>query len=161
QLAGGIDPAVQRKLDKIAAAETRKHTFRVVVEEWIEKLAREGKAPATPEKIKWLIGLACADIGDRPVAEIAAPEVLHALRRVEARGRYETARRLRSTCGQVFRYAISTSRAVRDPSADLRGALTAPKVKHRAAIIEPAAIGAMLRAIDGYDGYPVVTAALR
>ncbi len=73
QLAAGIDPAVQRKLDKIAAAETRKHTFRVVADEWIEKLAREGKAPATLEKIKWLIGLACLVIGDRPVAEIAAP----------------------------------------------------------------------------------------
>jgi integrase len=161
QLEAGIDPAVQRKLDKIAAVESRKHTFRLVADEWLAKLAREGKAPATLEKIKWLIGLACDVIGERPVGEIAAPELLHALRRVEARGRYETARRLRSTCGQVFRYAISTSRAVRDPSADLRGALTAPKVKHRAAIIEPAAIGALLRAIDGYDGYPVVTAALR
>jgi integrase len=161
QLAAGIDPSVQRKLDKIAAAESRKHTFRLVADEWLKKLAREGKAPATLEKIKWLIGLACDVVGDRPVAEIAAPELLHALRRVEARGRYETARRLRSTCGQVFRYAISTSRAVRDPSADLRGALTAPKVKHRAAIIEPAAIGALLRAIEGYDGYPIVTAALR
>jgi integrase len=161
QTANGIDPAVQRKLDKIAAAETRKHTFRLVADEWVEKLTREGKAPTTLEKTRWLIGLACDVVGDRPVAEITASELLHALRKVEARGRYETARRLRSTCGQVFRYAISTSRAERDPSADLRGALTAPKVKHRAAIIEPAAIGAMLRAIEGYDGYPVVTVALR
>ena len=89
------------------------------------------------------------------------PQLLTALRRVEARGRYETARRLRSTCGQVFRYAIATGRAERDPSADLRGALTAPKVKHRAAVIDPKAIGALLRAIDGYDGQPITLAALR
>jgi integrase len=161
QLAAGIDPAVRRKLDKIAAEKSRKHTFRLIADEWLEKLAREGKAPATLEKTKWLIGLACDVVGNRPVAEITAPELLHALQRVEKRGRYETARRLRSTCGQLFRYAISTSRAERDPSADLRGALIAPTVKHRAAIIEPVAIGAMLRAIEGYDGYPVVTAALK
>lgn len=160
-LAAGIDPGAQKKLDKIAAAASRKNTFRLVAEEWLDKLSREGRAPATLEKTKWLIGLACDVLGERPIAEIAAPELLHALRRVEARGRYETARRLRSTCGQVFRYAIATGRAERDPSADLRGALTAPKVKHRAAITEPAAIGAILRAIDGYDGYPVVTAALK
>jgi hypothetical protein len=80
---------------------------------------------------------------------------------LEARGRYETARRLRSTCGQVFRYGIATGRAERDPSADLRGALTAPKVKHRAAVIDPKAIGALLRAIDGYDGQPITQAALK
>lgn len=83
------------------------------------------------------------------------------LRPVEARDKYETARRLRSTCGMVFRYAIATARAERDPSADLRGALPAPKVTHRAAIIEPIAIGGLLRAIDGYEGYRVVRAALQ
>ena len=83
------------------------------------------------------------------------------LRRIEARGKVETARRLRGTCGMVFRYAIATARAERDPSANLRGALTAPKVTHRAAIIEPNAIGGLLRAIDGYGGYSVVRAALQ
>ena len=161
QLAAGIDPAAQRKLDKIAAVTSRQNTFRLVAGEWLEKLSREGKAAATLSKSKWLIDLACEVIGERPVAEIGHPELLHVLRRVEARGRYETARRLRSTCGQVFRYAIATGRAARDPSYDLRGALTAPKVKHRAAVTDPSAIGAMLRAIEGYEGYPVVLAALR
>ena len=161
RLAAGIDPAAQRKLDKIAAAISRQNTFRLVADEWLEKLAREGRADATLNKSKWLINLACEVIGERPVAEISPPELLHALRRVEARGNYETARRLRSTCGQVFRYAIVTGRAERDPSIDLRGALTTPKVKHRAAITEPSAIGAMLRAIEGYEGYPVVLASLR
>ena len=83
------------------------------------------------------------------------------LRKVEARGRYETARRLRSTCGMVFRYAIATGRAERDPSADLRGALTSPKTNHRSAIVDPTGIGALLRAIDGFDGQPTTRAALR
>jgi integrase len=100
-------------------------------------------------------------IGDRPVAKISAPELLAVLRKIEGRGTYETARRLRSTCGMVFRYAISTARAERDPSVDLRGALTSPTVKHRAAIIEPMAIGALLRAIDGFDGFATTRAALR
>jgi integrase len=83
------------------------------------------------------------------------------LRRVEARGRYETARRLRSTCGMVFRYAISTGRAQRDPSVELRGALISPQIKHRAAVVDPASIGGLLRAIDGYDGVATTKAALR
>ena len=87
--------------------------------------------------------------------------MLAVLRKVEARGRYETARRLRSTCGMVFRYAIATGRAERDPSIDLRGALTAPKVIHRAAIVDPAGIGALLRAIEDYDGLTLTKAALK
>jgi integrase len=161
QIAAGVDPSAQRKLDKIASAIAHKNTFRAVGDEWLDKLTREGRAEATLAKTKWLLELAYPVIGDRPIADVSPPELLSALRRVEARGRYETARRLRSTCGQVFRYAIATGRAERDPSTDLRGALTAPKVKHRAAITEPVAIGALLRAIDGYDGQPATLAALR
>jgi len=95
-----------------------------------------------------LLDFAYPAIGERPVAEISAPELLAVLRKVESRGRYETARRLRSTCGMVFRYAIATGRAERDPSADLRGALIAPKAIHRAAIVDPAGIGALLRSIE-------------
>lgn len=161
QLAAGVDPSAQRKLEKIAIATAAKNTFRIIADEWLAKLEREGKAETTLSKLKWLMELVCPTLGERPIAEISAPELLNALRRVEARGRFDTARRLRSTCGQVFRYAIATGRAERDPSADLRGALTAPKVKHRAAITEPSAIGAILRAIVGYDGHPVTRAALR
>jgi integrase len=87
--------------------------------------------------------------------------LLAVLRKVEARGRYETARRLRSTCGMVFRYAIATGRAERDPSVDLRGALIAPRVNHRATIVDPAGIGGLLRAIEDYDGLPLTKAALQ
>jgi integrase len=124
------------------------------------KLRREGCAEVTLAKKRWLLDFAYPAIGERPVAEITAPEVLAVLRKVQARGRYETARRLRSTCGMVFRYAIVTGRAERDPSVDLRGALTAPNVVHRAAIVDPAGIGALLRAIEDYDGLSLTKAAL-
>jgi integrase len=157
RLADGVDPAVHRKFEKQAKAVT----FRLVADELLKKMKCEGRAEATLTKTRWLLDLALTDIGDRPVSKIRATELLDVLRKIEARGNYETARRLRSTCGMVFRYAIATGRADRDPSVDLRGALTAPKVKHRATIVEPKAIGALMRAIDGFDGQPTTRAALR
>jgi hypothetical protein len=127
-LADNIDPSTQRRLDKLTAATG--NTFRAVAEELLLKLAREGRAEVTLGKKRWLLAFAFPAIGERPVAEITAPEVLSVLRKVEARGRYESARRLRSTCGMVFRYAIATGRAERDPSVDLRPSLT-PRVSAR------------------------------
>ena len=158
-LADNIDPSIQRRIDKQIA--TNGNTFRAVAGELLEKLEREGLAEVTLGKKRWLLDFAYPLIGDRPVDKITAPELLSVLRKVEAGGRYETARRLRSTCGMVFRYAIATGRAERDVSIDLRGALTTPKVTHRAAIVDPAGIGALLRAIDGYDGLLVTKLALR
>jgi len=158
-LADKIDPSIQRRIEKQNA--TTGNTFRPVASELLEKLEREGLAEVTLAKKRWLLDFAYSSIGDRPIDKITAPELLSVLRRVEAGGRYETARRLRSTCGMVFRYAIATGRAERDVSIDLRGALTTPKVTHRAAIVDPAGIGALLRAIDGYDGLLLTTHALR
>ena len=101
------------------------------------------------------------DLGERPIAEIEPFELLAVLKKVEASGRLETAKRLLAFAGRVFRYAVATTRAKRNVAADLQGALVAPKVKHHAAIIEPGAVGALLRAIDGFDGQPVTLWALR
>jgi len=106
------------------------------------------------------LSLALPFIGPRCIAEITAPEILAVLRRVEARGRHETATRLREIIGGVFRFAVATGRAEGDPTGALRGALTTPKVQHRAAIIEPKAFGGLLRALAGYDGAPETRAAL-
>ncbi|MET4043954.1 integrase arm-type DNA-binding domain-containing protein [Bradyrhizobium sp. RT6a] len=160
-LAKGVDPSAQRKLDRGAARIARTNTFRIVADELIAKFEAEGDDPATIEKKKWLIGLLSGDIGDRPIAEIAAPELLDALRKVERRGRYESARRARSLAGRVFRYAIATGRAERDPSGDLAGALISPKVQHRASITEPKRVGALLRAVDDIDGQITTRAALQ
>jgi integrase len=100
-------------------------------------------------------------IGKRFIAEIKAPELLAVLRRVESRGALESAHRIRTICGQVFRYAVATGRAERDPSADLKGALPWPQEKHRAAITEPAKVGELLRAIDSYQGGFVVKCAVQ
>src|SRR5215470_9509505 len=115
-LADNIDPSTQRRLEKLREASG--NTFRAVAEEVLRKLEREGRADVTLAKKRWLLDFAYPAIGERPVAEITALEVLAVLRKVEARGRYETTRRLRSTCGMVFRYAIATGRAERDPSLD-------------------------------------------
>jgi integrase len=157
-LARSIDPSVQRKAHQQAGKDG---SFRTVAEEVLAKLEREGRAPATLTKTRWLLDFAFPAFGDRPVAEITARELLALLREIEGRGLYETAKRLRSTCGMVFRYAIATGRAERDPSMDLRGALTTPPVSHRATIVDPTGIGALLRAVDGFYGQPTTRAALR
>jgi integrase len=161
QLAEGENPAANRKIEKITGSQAQANTFKAVALEWLDKAEREGRAEVTMGKLRWLLDFAYPILGDRNIGEIKAPELLAVLRAVEKRGHYETARRLRSTCGQVFRYAIATGRADRDVSADLRGALIVPKVKHRAAIITPAEVGELLRAIDAYSGYPITHAALR
>jgi integrase len=157
-LARSIDPSVQRKSDRRAEIG---NSFQEVAEELLAKVEREGRAEVTLSKKRWLLAFAFPAFGDRPVGEIAAHDLLSLLREIEGRGLYETAKRLRSTCGMVFRYAIATQRAERDPSADLRGALTTHQVVHRAAIVDPAKIGPLLRAIEGFDGQTVTRLALR
>jgi integrase len=159
-VANGTDPSIQRRLEKIAAA-AGGNTFRDVAEEFFAKQDREGIAANTLKKNRWLLEPAFATFGDRPIGEIKPPELLHALRKREQRGRYESARRMRAVAGMVFRYAIATSRAERDISLDLRDALITPTVRHRSAITEPKEVGALLRAIDGYIGQPTTRMALQ
>lgn len=116
---------------------------------------------ATLIKKKWLLDFAITGLGDRPISEIKAPELLAVLRKIEAAGHYETAGRVRSTVGAVFRYAIATSRADRDVSSDLRRALITPTVRHHPALTDPKKIGGLLRAIDGFDGHPTTQIALK
>ena len=160
-IAADIDPGQKRKADRQTQALQATNTFQAVADEYIDKRAREGLAQVTLGKARWLLDLLAVKIGSRPIAQITAPELLSALRRVEQQGNLETARRMRSFSGRVFRYGIATSRCERDPSADLRDALTAPTVTHRAAILKPAGVGALLRAIEGYSGYPSTALALR
>jgi len=160
-LAAGTDPGVQRKIDKLIGDAAAANTFKEVAEELLTKREREGRAEATMTKDRWLLDFAYPHIGARPIGDIEPPELLAVLRRLEAKGILESARRLRSLCGRVFRYAIATGRAKRDLSADLAGALTAPKVKHRAAVLVPKQVGALIRAIDGYDGHLTTKFALK
>lgn len=160
-LASGVDPSHHAKAEKTAAAERHGNTFSFIADEFLKKVQREGKSDATLSKKRWLLSLAMPDIGRRPIAEISAAEILVPLRRVEAQGNYETARRLRATIGQVFRYAIAVSKAANDPTFGLRSALVTPKVTHRAAITDKGKFGALLRAIWAYDGTIETQAALK
>jgi integrase len=157
RLLAGKDPAAEKHLEKDAASVT----FKVIGEEW---LANQGFAAATLAKARWLFDQwLYPDIGSRPANAVTPAELLAIARRAEADNSHETAHRIRSRASQVFRYAIAAGRGMvaRDPAADLRGALAAKVVRNHAAITEPRAVGALLRAIDGYDGQPTVRCALR
>jgi len=153
-LAAGQDPSLLKKLALAARASASGTTFEAIAAELLEKKRREGKTEKTIAKLEWLLGLATPYIGPRAITEVNAPEILSVLRRVEARGKHETATRLREIIGGVFRFAIATGRAQSDPTGALKGALITPRVQHRAAIIEPRAFGALLRAVAGYEGAP-------
>jgi integrase len=160
-LADGNDPGVQRRIEKLSRQASGANTFAALANEYLHKLEQEGRAQATMAKTAWLLDFTRPLLGSRPISEITAAEVLSVLRTVERRGRLESARRLRSTVGSVFRYAIATARAQNDPSIALRGALIAPKVTPRPAIVDPKRFGDLLRAIDGFDGQPETRAALK
>jgi integrase len=160
-LAAGIDPGQQKKTAALAKANTEANTFAVIADELLVKKMREGLEPATLQKVQWLLDFARPTLGARPVAAITSPEILLVLRGVEGRGRHETAKRLRSTIGECFRYTVASGRADTDPTSALKGALTAPQVRHRAALTEPKAFGGLLRAIGVYEGSPEVRAALQ
>jgi integrase len=160
-LASGIDPGQQKKLDVLASTASQANTFEIIAAELLAKKRKEGKASNTIGKREWLYSLAGDAFAKRAIAEITAPEILAVLRKVEIKGHYETARRLRSSIGEVFRYAIATARATNDPTFALRGALTVPVVKHRAAITDPKEFGGLLRAIDAFNGQPATIAALK
>jgi len=160
-IANGVDPVEQAKLEKIAESIAATNTFEAIAAEWLDKVEKEGAAAMTLKKARWLLAKVYPAIGRRPITEISAHELLLALKTVEATKRYDTANRIRSTCSQVFRYAIATARAERDIAVDLRGALVTPRENHRAAITTPTEAAALLRAIEDYDGSPLTRIALR
>jgi integrase len=136
-------------------------SFGAIAEEYVARLEKEGRADTTIEKVKWLLDFVYPALGDRSITKIDGPSILKVLRQVEGRGRYESARRLRSTIGSVFRYAIMTARVQPDPAMALKGALIKPQVNSRAAITDPKAFGGLLRAIEAFDGQPGTAAALK
>lgn len=161
QLASGIDPARHKQRQKANKATSEANTFALIATELLAKKQREGKASATIGKREWLYSLANDAIGALPIADISAPDVLAVLQKIEKKGHLETARRMRSAIGEVFRFAIATGRATSDPTFALRGALTTPTVKHRAAMTDAKAFGELLRAIEGFQGQPTTHAALK
>ncbi len=160
-LAAGTDPSAKRKLEKSAAATVTANTFGAIVDEVLANKESNEAASSTLDKNRWLLKDLAEPLANRPISEITAAEILQLLKRIETSGRRETARRLRGLIGSVFRYAIVTLRATSDPTIATHGALLAPKVNHRAAIIDEKQLGGLMRAIDDYDGWPTVAAALK
>lgn len=148
----GIDPMLHARAEKREQEALTEHTFAKIGQELLGKNRREGLSDATLCKKAWLIGIASEDLGNMPVTKIKPVDVLVPLRKVEAAGNYETARRLRAVISQVFRYAVATARCEHDPTSGLRGALITPKVTHRAAIVEREAYAGLIRSIWRYDG---------
>lgn len=160
-LADGIDPGENRKAQKMARVERSANSFEVIAREWHGKFSPGWAATHSNKIIRRLETEIFPWLGGRPIADITAPELLTCIRRIEARGILETAHRTLQHCGQVFRYAIQTGRAERDPSADLRGAIPPAKGGHFASVTEPKKVAELLRVLDGYQGTLVVTSALR
>ncbi|NMW23540.1 tyrosine-type recombinase/integrase [Rhodanobacter denitrificans] len=164
-LADGIDPGAARqeaKAEKVKAAiaeDVVAYTFEVAAREW---LAQQGGAEVTLRKSRWILEtFLLPEFGSLPIADITPRILLDALRKVEDTGKLETAKRAKIKAGQVFRYAILEGKLEIDPTGSLRGVLKAPRNRHHAAISEPARIGELLRAIDGFTGQPVTLAALK
>jgi len=160
-LANGVDPSVHRQATKLAQAEGSANSFEVIGREWFAKhqsgwaISHSSKVIARLEKDVFPF------IGSRPIAQIAASELLKVLQRIENRGALETAHKARVSCGQVFRYAIATGRTERDISADLRGALPPVRTKHMSSVTDPALVGPLLRMLHGYEGTLTVQCALK
>ncbi|HEX7705024.1 MAG TPA: integrase arm-type DNA-binding domain-containing protein, partial [Thermoanaerobaculia bacterium] len=152
-----IDPSAERRAARSATVET----FEAIAREWFEKFKPQWTAGHARTVLSRMEDNLFPFVGAKPIRDLAPPDVLAVLRRIEARGANETARRVRQICGQVFRYAVVTGRADRDPSADLKGALAPVEVRNHAAITDPKRFGGLLRVLDGYEGTLIVQSALR
>ena len=160
-IAEGVDPAAAKREAKSRAEAEKANTFAAVADEYLTKRAREGREAVTINKSRWLVTLFSTSVREAVVGSITPAQLLASLKVVEARGRLETARRMRSLVGRIFRYAVATSRADGDPSSVLRGALTAPRVKHHSAVLDPVRVGQLMGCIDAYSGSPLVRLALQ
>jgi integrase len=159
-LANGIDPNVAKKAHKTAAQDALANSFEIIALEWLQK--RGARSESTEHRQKNLLKNDLFPyLGKRPVSLISSQELLAALRRIESRGAIETAHRAKQLAGQIFRYAIATGRADRDPSFDLKGALAQPKRNHFKSLTEPSEIAPLMSAIKNYNGTPTVMAALK
>ncbi|MBK1633921.1 integrase [Thiohalocapsa halophila] len=160
-LSEGVDPSVNRKAQRSTSSEHAANSFEVVAREWFERYSPNWVPSHASRIIRRLERDIFPWIGKTAVADLTPPQVLKAVRRIEDRGALETAHRALQNCGQVFRFAVATGRAERDPTADLRGALPPVKAGHFSAVTDPAQAAEMLRVVDSYRGTVTVRCALR
>ena len=160
-LANDTDPALIKAINKEAKLHTAENTFKAIALEWHTKHIHTWVASTAHNIKRYLEKDIFPWLGNRLIKDVTAPELLAVLRRVESRGAHEKAHRCREYAGRVFRYAVATGRAERDPSGDLRGALTPVKVKHHPSITDPQGVGGLLRSIQGFSGSYITKCALQ
>ena len=164
QIAAGKDPLREKQRSKARSRLAAADTFGAITAEYIGKRKRDGEkgwAPATAVRSEYLLNNLVVAIGKMPIVDIEPADVLAAVRKIEGKGNLESARRTLQLASMVFRYAVATTRLRSDPTRDLRGALTTPKVTHYGAITDPQAVGELLRAIDGYEGMGIAKIAMQ
>jgi integrase len=158
QVAEGIDPSAMRKAEKRAQAQT----FEAVAREWMSKRKAIWSSEYANNMTRRFEQHVFPWLGSKPIKSLTAADVLEVLERIEKTGKAETAHRARSSCGDVFRFAVATRRADRDPTIDLKGALMPVRARHFPSVKRPEEVGALMRAIEGYDAKTIpIRAALR
>ena len=163
-IALGKDPSREKQREKVRSRRKAADTFTAICDEYCAKRRHDGVkgwAPATAIRSEYLLSLVCGSIGKLPIGEIEPADVLAAVRRIEGKGKLESARRSLQLAGAVFRYAVATARLASDPTRDLRGALTVPTVTHYGAITDANKVGQLLRAIDDYEGNGITKVAMQ
>jgi len=160
-IAEGSDPSTKKRLDKISLKHAHANTFELVAKEYLETMRQEGRAEATITKNTWMMLVLAKPLAKRPVSEIEPIEVLSALRLIEQSDRIDSAVATRAAIGRVFRYAIATARAEKDPTFALTGALKRPRVVSHAALTKPNGVAGLMRAIFEYEGWPTLVGALK
>lgn len=161
-VANGIDPSEHRKQIRAESLTAGKNSFEIIAREWLVKQSTVWAGSTTEKARVRFEQFVFPWLGKKPITKITAPEVLTILRRIEDQGIIETTHRVKALCSRVFKYAVATGRAVRDPTTDLgTDALTPKRVKHRATITDERKIGELLRAIEGYKGNLVTRSALK
>ena len=156
-----IDPSENRKAEKSSKLLSIENSFEVIAREWWQTHMKNKAASHKDKVIRRFELYLFPWIGTKAIADITAPQMLQVVKRIENLNKLETAHRALQTAGQVFRYAVQTGRAVRDVTADLKGALPPTSIKHMAAFTEPKQIAELLRAIDGFGGTLTVQCALK
>ena len=160
-IANGVDPSANRKAQKRAQLESTANSFEIVGREWLEKFSSQWSTGHKTKQERRLEKYVFPFIGAKSVSSISAPEILQLLRKIEETGAIETAHRTQQICEQIFRYAVATGRAEQNPSSSLKGALAPPKVKHRAAVINPDELSEVLVKLGTFQGSPQVKAAIK
>lgn len=156
-----IDPSQFKKSQKQANLISQANSFELVAREWAETQFVNHSESHKQRTLRRLEVYIFPWIGRKPIAEITAPEVLQAVKKPQSQNKLETAHRALQATGQVFKYAVQNGKAMRDVTADLKGALPPAQVKHMASLTEPKDVAEFLRAIDAFQGTFTVECALR